>query len=1011
MKFFWTILALALLATACQHPVSAPVAADGPITAADTLRWRAQADTLRALAKNDTLRADSLLLRAADHFRLLQDQKAWVATLTELYRFHRDREGYERVCQVLENAVRDIWWEPDGQAGKLYAMLGFCLRQTGRNYAASIYYEKSRVLSDRFGNVTPKNPAGPIYKTLANIKTRLGENEEAEKLFRAALDLLRTDTSSDNTVANVFTQADICSDLGTTYQNTGDPAQALEQYETGLAVLEALRDLAPKDQIRATNTKGMLLANKAGALALLGRLPEAERAVQAALLTIRPDKPRYRFSALSIQADIQEMTGEAGAARATRETALDLSRSPESNVETREVAKLLNKMGWAAISQNDYPAAAKHAQQALCLLYPNLPTDDLRPNPDPAIFDPDPENAVAEALDLKSEALWQLFQTTADRGQLRLADSTTALAILMMENLRNAAVYESSKLGSAQQSRSLFGRMFRILLAEQAGGDAEAAARAFAFSEKSKAVLLHQKVAADAALKSAGVADSLIEQERDLKEQWAHLRNRLFQHQVAKGNTTDSTAQDLNKRLYQIEAQQRQLRKHIADRYRLSPDGREAQPATAADVQQRLLRKGETWLSYFTDRDSSTVYIVSVDKNKVRLTRQPYRDEAVPALLQLINDAKTAENGSLDPALFAEFVQQSRHLYETLLLPALPDGSMPARLALSPDGALALLPFDVLLYQAVGPNTAVDYAALPYLATVSQTRLSASASLELFYAERPQAKHAVAYVGFAPDYSGSVLGQVKAGKTVVQQSAAIFDGKAYIGAAARLDSFLQQAAGHAILHFHGHAEASDSFPDYSWMAFTAKTPLSAPVSGRADEAQPPTTLGRRPGRMPLAELEHCLFAHQIYHAHLGADLVLLSACRTGLGKIALGEGTMSLSRAFQAAGCPATVMSLWEVRDDATAELMRLFLENIHLGQDKDEALTNAKRTYLQTAPDAFPYFWAGFVLTGKADPVRLPDTGWARWLVLALLLGGGIGVVLRKVWEWKGWRVGGLEG
>lgn len=1009
MKTFWTVLALILLAVACQQqPGSVPASAAEPITAADTLRLRTEADTLLTLAKSDTLRTDSLLLRAADHFRRLQDQKAWVATLTELYRFHKDRERYERVCQVLENAVRDIWWEPDGQAGKLYAILGFCLRQTGRNYAASIYYEKARVLSDRHGNVTAKNPAGPIYKTLANIKTRLGENEEAEKLFRAALDLLRTDTSSDNTVANGFTQADIFSDLGIACQNAGDPAQALEQYETGLVVLEALPALSPKDQIKAANTKGMLLANKASALALLGRLPEAERAVQTALSTMHSDKPRYRFSALGIQADIQEMTGDTASARATRETALDLARNPESNVETREVAKLLNTLGWAAISRNDYPAAAKHAQAALCLLYPNLPADDLRQNPDPAIFDPDPENAVAEALDLKSEALWQLFQTTADRGQLRLADSTTALAILMMENLRNAAVYESSKLGSAQQSRSLFGRMFRILYAEQAAGDAEAAARAFVFSEKSKAVLLHQKVAADAELKSAGVADSLIEQERDLKERWAHLRNQLFQHQVAKGNTTDSTAQYLKKRLYQIEEQQRQLHKHITDCYRLSPDGRDAQPATAADVQRRLLRKGETWLSYFTDRDSSTVYIVSVDKNNVRLTRQLYRDEAVPALLQLINDAKTAENRSLDSTLFAEFVQQSRHLYETLLLPALPDGNIPARLALSPDGALALLPFDVLLYQTVGPNTAVDYAALPYLATVSQTRLSASASLELFYAERPQAKHAVAYVGFAPDYSGSVLGQVKEGKTVVQQFAAIFDGKAYIGAAARLDSFRQQAGGHAILHFHGHAEASDSFPDYSWMAFTAKTPLSAPVSDRAGEAQRPTTLGRRPGRMPLAELEHCLFAHQIYHAHLGADLVLLSACRTGLGKIALGEGTMSLSRAFQAAGCPATVMSLWEVRDDATAELMRLFLENIHLGQDKDEALTNAKRTYLQTAPDAFPYFWAGFVLTGKADPVRLPGTGWARWLVLALLLGGGIGVALRKVW---GWRAGRLEG
>ena len=91
---------------------------------------------------------------------------------------------------------------------------------------------------------------------------------------------------------------------------------------------------------------------------------------------------------------------------------------------------------------------------------------------------------MAEALDLKGEALWQLYQATEEPDWLRQADSATALAILMMENLRNAAVYESSKLTSSGQSRTLFSRMLRILHAEQKAGDETAARRAFAFSEK-----------------------------------------------------------------------------------------------------------------------------------------------------------------------------------------------------------------------------------------------------------------------------------------------------------------------------------------------------------------------------------------------------------------------------------------------------------------------------------------------------------------------------------------------
>ncbi|MBK9336532.1 MAG: CHAT domain-containing protein [Lewinellaceae bacterium] len=833
-KILFALLVLAI--PACNTPPSVPAADAQPaLSAADSTQLEQKAEALLEMAQADStpvLQVPMLLDSVLACYQVLGKREAWVDVLWLYCGHFSAQDDLPGALDLLEKADQLVWWETDGLRGRLYFWQGFILRRLGRNYAAMRYLEKAKTLSERYGNVTPKNPAGPIYKTLANIKTRLGENEEAEKLFQTALGLLQADTAADNIISNTFTQADIHSDLGIVCQNAGAPGQALEQYETGLAVLANLRNLSPREETKAANTRGMLLSNKAGALALLGRMPDARLAVQAALATLSPDKINYRFSALGILADILEQTGDPARARQTRAEALALAHHAEGDVETRELAKLLNTTGWADYHQQDYQRAAENAQTALRLLYPNLPPNDLRQNPDPAIFDPDPENAVAEALDLKGEALWQLYQTTGDPDQLRLADSATALAILMMENLRNAAVYESSKLGSAQQSRTLFSRMLRILYAQQATGGKQAAERAFEFSEKSKAVLLHQKVAADAALQAAGVADSLIQQERDLKEQLAHLRNLLFQNQMAQDAAQDSIAQALNKRLYRIEEQQRNLHKHITDRYALSPDGREAQTATAADVQRRLLRTGETWVSYFTDRDSGQVYLVSVDKSSVRMARQPCRDEAVQAFLQLFNSAQNAENRSGDPALWTEFVRQSRRLYETLLLPVLPEGATPERLALSPDGALALLPFEVLLCRPARADAPADYAALPYLAKESQTRLSPSASLELFYADRPRARRQGAYIGFAPDYSGSVLGQVASGAAVVRTAAAAFAGQAFVGDSARLDAFLQQAGGHAILHFHGHAEASDSFPDYSWMAFTAGRRISG-------QAQPP----------------------------------------------------------------------------------------------------------------------------------------------------------------------------
>jgi len=1014
MKIRYALLVLSLFA--CTRPQPGPV--PEVLSAETSAQLSQQLDALLERLESDEPPGNMpvLLDSALACAQTLKKPEEWL-TVLELYcGYFSEQEDFQAAYELLEKNIARAWWGEDGRKGRLYYWQGYVLRQLDRNYAAMRYLEKAKALSDQFGDVlVDENPAGPIYKTLANIKTRLGENEEAEKLLLAALDLLLADTIPDNAAPNALTRADIHSDLGIAHLNANLPAIALEQYNAGLAALENPALQTPYLTEYLADTRGMLLSNKAGVLAELDRLPEAEQAVRKALATITPDRFNYRFNAMTVLAGIEDQAGHGAKARDSWAAALDYARLHADELEPREVAKLLNTMGWAAYRDKRYREAALFAQKALHLLYPTLSPDDLRQNPDPANFDPDPENTVAEALDLKGEAQWQLHQNETNPEHLRLADSTTALAILMMEHLRNAAVYESSKLGSAQQSRTLFSRMFRILHAQQVAGSTTAAARAFEFSEKNKAVLLHQKVSADAALRAAGVHDSLIQQSLDLKEQWAELRNQAYRHRLNRGAENDSLGQILNKRLYQIEVQQQALRRHIADRYQLPPDGRAAKTASVADVQARLLRSGEAWLSYFSDRDSGQLYIVTIAPEAIRLTRQPYRDESVLEFLQLFNNARTAENRSGDTALRAEFIRRSRRLYETLLLPALAGDALPERLALSPDGALALLPFDVLLCRQTPPEAPANYATLPYLALECRTRFAPSASLELFYAELPRSAHNGTYVGFAPDYSGSVLGRVVSGPTVVQDAEKMFGGKAYIGEQARLDTFLRQAGNHAIVHFHGHAEASDSFPDLSWMAFTANQPANQSTNQPINQStnQPvnqPTNqpvnqsasnpLAPRPGRMPEAELKNCLFAHQIYHAQLGADLVLLSACQTGLGKIALGEGTLSLSRAFQAAGCPATVMSLWEVGDRATAALMGFFLANVRAGQDKDEALANAKREYLKkNGALAFPYHWAGFVLTGNADPVQLPNPWWRQGWVWALVAAGLAGL------GWMAWR------
>ena len=108
----------------------------------------------------------------------------------------------------------------------------------------------------------------------------------------------------------------------------------------------------------------------------------------------------------------------------------------------------------------------------------------------------------------------------------------------------------------------------------------------------------------------------------------------------------------------------------------------------------------------------------------------------------------------------------------------------------------------------------------------------------------------------------------------------------------------------------------------------------------------------------------------------GTELVVLSACQTGLGDVSSGEGVFGLRRAFLFAGARTLVTSLFEVPDKETRELMRTFYAGLKSGQGKLDALHAAQRQLLQsrrnTGGAAHPFFWASFVMVG--DPALFLD-------------------------------------
>jgi CHAT domain-containing protein len=109
-----------------------------------------------------------------------------------------------------------------------------------------------------------------------------------------------------------------------------------------------------------------------------------------------------------------------------------------------------------------------------------------------------------------------------------------------------------------------------------------------------------------------------------------------------------------------------------------------------------------------------------------------------------------------------------------------------------------------------------------------------------------------------------------------------------------------------------------------------------------------------------------LQVREILGLELAAETVVLSACRTGLGRRVDGEGFLGLTQAFYFAGARSAVVSLWAVSDRGTADLMRRFYQGLAEGRSASAALRSAQLALLETTTHASPYYWAPFVVAGS---------------------------------------------
>jgi CHAT domain-containing protein len=169
-----------------------------------------------------------------------------------------------------------------------------------------------------------------------------------------------------------------------------------------------------------------------------------------------------------------------------------------------------------------------------------------------------------------------------------------------------------------------------------------------------------------------------------------------------------------------------------------------------------------------------------------------------------------------------------------------------------------------------------------------------------------------------------------------------------------------QLAQYRIVHFATHAEIDSQDPEQSRIVLSRFKADGQPEDG-------------------------FLRMSDIYELHLPADLVVLSACQTGLGKDVRGEGLIGLTRAFMYAGASGVTASLWKVDDEATAELMKRFYQ----GMFRDDlppaaALRQAQIAMWQQSRWHAPYYWAAFVIQGRYDQKEEMSSRAVQWSVIS---------------------------
>ena len=348
---------------------------------------------------------------------------------------------------------------------------------------------------------------------------------------------------------------------------------------------------------------------------------------------------------------------------------------------------------------------------------------------------------------------------------------------------------------------------------------------------------------------------------------------------------------------------------------------------TIQDLYSKLEKDKAVMVEYFMGFEN--VYVFTLENQKIKLEHIDVTDTAIPTIISFLDYFSDA-NKIIDN--ITAYNHRGNSVYKMLKLPT---NSNYQNLIIVPDGILNFLPFEALITQE---STTTNFAQMHYLLNDFKIAYTNSATFYLSFDKLKMTNRndKKTVLGIFPVFAKTNY-ELTFSKDELQSIKNNFEGNYFENATATFENFKKNAANYSILHLSTHASSGDN-----------TTPAS------------------------IKFYDQEILYSELYNLKINPDLVVLSACETGIGKLFKSEGAMSIARGFQFAGAQNLLFSLWKVNDYTTSVFMEKFYKNIKKGSSYFDANHQAKLDFLtdKTISNAkkSPYYWSAFVYYGTLE-------------------------------------------